>query len=259
MRDTRLPYSPSKALGRKPNSATREAERRAIRLHRRNRTGLLGPSLGRGRGDDASAATARDDLTEKDEAPKIARLGYSSPPFSRPLSSVSSFLVRTGGPSPEVIRDGGTDRRVVVEAASADANEEPASLVTCASTFEVSVDCTHPAVTEDCDSRSCRIPKGCSVMGSPPCENGRGAYDEGEVQVRLTHDFEIAAHETTQAAMAGRGLRESVGYGRCTFGLRISGSSRRQHDVVRRPLVRKPGFRDASAASGSERLGLARP
>ncbi len=91
------------------------------------------------------------------------------------------------------------DRHVFGDAASTDADEEPGPLVSCTSTFAVSADCVHPEVTKDCDARWCRIPKGCSVMGAPPCEFGRGAYDEGEVQVRLTHDFEIAAHETTQA------------------------------------------------------------
>ncbi len=41
-------------------------------------------------------------------------------------------------------------------------------------------------------------------MGSPPCEMGRGS--ENEVQVRLTHDFEIAAHETTQAEWVAVGF-----------------------------------------------------
>ena len=43
-----------------------------VRDEARTIPSLLGPSLGRGRGDDASSATARDDLTENDEAPKIA-------------------------------------------------------------------------------------------------------------------------------------------------------------------------------------------
>jgi formylglycine-generating enzyme required for sulfatase activity len=127
------------------------------------------------------------------------RFGLGAAMLACPLVGVLASCGDDGLTGAEPLRDGGTDRSVVIEAASADADEEPGPLVTCASRFEVSVDCTHPAVTEDCDSRWCRIPKGCSVIGSPPCEFGRGAYDEGEVQVRLTHDFEIAAHETTQA------------------------------------------------------------
>jgi len=56
-------------------------------------------------------------------------------------------------------------------------------------------------------------------MGSPKCEPGRGAYDEDEVQIRLTHDFEIAAHETTQAEWEAAGfVNQSVvdaGYADC--------------------------------------------
>lgn len=105
------------------------------------------------------------------------------------------------------------------DGSAADAGDEPGSVVVCTSTFAVSADCVHPVVTKACDDRWCRIPKGCSVMGSPSCEPGRGAYDEDEVQVRLTQDFEIAAHETTQAEWQAAGfLNQSVidaGYADC--------------------------------------------
>ncbi|MDB4938695.1 MAG: serine/threonine kinase [Labilithrix sp.] len=56
-------------------------------------------------------------------------------------------------------------------------------------------------------------------MGSPPCELGRGALDEDEVQIRLTHDFEIAAHETTQAEWQAAGFENhamiGAGYADC--------------------------------------------
>jgi sulfatase modifying factor 1 len=43
-------------------------------------------------------------------------------------------------------------------------------------------------------------------MGSPPCEFGRGLYDEDQVQTALTHDFEIQQTEMTQAEWAGLGF-----------------------------------------------------
>lgn len=43
------------------------------------------------------------------------------------------------------------------------------------------------------------IEHGTFVMGSPPDEPQRGLYSETQVQVTLTHDFEITATELTQA------------------------------------------------------------
>ena len=43
-------------------------------------------------------------------------------------------------------------------------------------------------------------------MGSPPCEFGRGLYDEDQVQVTLTHDFEMQQTEMTQAQWASLGF-----------------------------------------------------
>ena len=114
--------------------------------------------------------------------------------------------VRAEGPEA-----GSRDAKAMVEVGSADAGEEAGSLVVCASTFAVSADCTHPPVVKNCDGTWCRVPGGCSVMGSARCEFGRGAYDEDEVQVRLTHDFEIAAHETTQ------GEWQRAGFGTPSF------------------------------------------
>ena len=56
------------AVVRRDHEALRDDE---VRDEARAVSSLLGPSLGSGRGDDASAATACDDLTENDEAPKI--------------------------------------------------------------------------------------------------------------------------------------------------------------------------------------------
>jgi len=90
--------------------------------------------------------------------------------------------------------------------APGDAGEEAGAIVSCVSDFELSPGCSHPPVERSCTERWCRIPRGCSVIGSPRCEFGRGAYNEGEAQLRLTHDFEIAAHETTQAEWEGVGF-----------------------------------------------------
>ena len=57
-------------------------------------------------------------------------------------------------------------------------------------------------------------------MGSPLCQYGRGAYSEDEVQVTLTHAFEIADHETTQFEWTTVGFANpshvgSGGFGNC--------------------------------------------
>lgn len=43
-------------------------------------------------------------------------------------------------------------------------------------------------------------------MGSPPCEFGRGLFDEDQVQVTLTRDFEIQQTEMTQAQWVALGF-----------------------------------------------------
>ncbi|MBX3224757.1 MAG: SUMF1/EgtB/PvdO family nonheme iron enzyme [Labilithrix sp.] len=76
----------------------------------------------------------------------------------------------------------------------------------CAQIVRPSADCVHPPVTAECDGGWCRIPKGCFIIGSPPCEPTRGLYDEDQAQVTLTHDFEIQQTEMTQAAWEEVGL-----------------------------------------------------
>ncbi len=58
--------------------------------------------------------------------------------------------------------------------------------------------CQHPAVRPDCANRWCKIPAGCFVMGSPEVEWGRGAYNEDEIAVTLTHDFMVQQYEMTR-------------------------------------------------------------
>lgn len=81
------------------------------------------------------------------------------------------------------------------------ASEEDA----CARVLEPSADCKHPAVTPSCANGWCRIPRGCFIMGSPPCEYGRGLYSEDQIQVTLTRDFEMMQTEMTQAAWIALG------------------------------------------------------
>jgi formylglycine-generating enzyme len=71
--------------------------------------------------------------------------------------------------------------------------------------------CVHPTVNASCDGGWCFIPKGCFVMGSPPCEWGRGAYSENENETRLTHDFWIKQTEVTQADWTAVGLPNPSG------------------------------------------------
>jgi sulfatase modifying factor 1 len=71
--------------------------------------------------------------------------------------------------------------------------------------------CPHVPVVQDCRNGFCRIPAGCFVIGSPPSEQGRGAISEERAQVTLTHDFEIQAHEVTQAEWTALGLHNPSG------------------------------------------------
>ena len=93
----------------------------------------------------------------------------------------------------------------------------------CFSTFPVTPDCKHPPVETKCTDGFCEIPPGCFVMGSPPCQAGRGPASEPESQVTLTHRFEIAQHETTQEEWMAAGFpnnavpakNEPDSYGSC--------------------------------------------
>lgn len=76
----------------------------------------------------------------------------------------------------------------------------------CYSVFPVTPDCKHPAVVAKCTNGFCTVPAGCFVAGSPECQGRRGANSEPEVQVTLTHPFEIAQHEVTQAEWVAQGL-----------------------------------------------------
>lgn len=71
--------------------------------------------------------------------------------------------------------------------------------------------CVHPPVVESCGVGWCRIPHGCFILGSPPCEWGRGLVSENQAQVTLTHDFEIAQTETTQALWTSLGFSNPSG------------------------------------------------
>jgi len=80
----------------------------------------------------------------------------------------------------------------------------------CQSTFRVTADCKHPPVEEHCANGFCTIPPGCFVMGSPECQPRRGALSEPEVQVTLTHRFELGQHEVTQGEWVAAGYRNNV-------------------------------------------------
>jgi len=58
--------------------------------------------------------------------------------------------------------------------------------------------CRHPTVRASCADRWCTIPAGCFVMGSPETEWARGAYNEDEIAVTLTHNFVIQQYEMTR-------------------------------------------------------------
>jgi formylglycine-generating enzyme required for sulfatase activity len=60
--------------------------------------------------------------------------------------------------------------------------------------------CTHARVEQNCSDDWCTIPAGCFVMGSPETEWGRGASNEEQQKVTLTHSFVIQQHEVTNGA-----------------------------------------------------------
>lgn len=72
-------------------------------------------------------------------------------------------------------------------------------------------ECRARAVAKACAGGWCRMPAGCFVMGSPPCEWGRGAYSENQVEVTLTHAFEMQATEFTQTQWVGLGFNNPSG------------------------------------------------
>ena len=112
--------------------------------------------------------------------------------------------VSPGLPAPQ------TDSAAVPPSASIDASYPEAApvdaAVPCVSMFRVSDDCKHPMVEAKCNKGFCTIPAGCFVAGSPECQAVRGAYSEPEVQMTLTHAFEIGQHEVTQEEWVARGL-----------------------------------------------------
>ena len=76
----------------------------------------------------------------------------------------------------------------------------------CRSEFVPAAECKHPAIQPRCSAGYCIIPAGCFVMGSPTCQLNRGANNEAESQVTLTHAFEIGQHEVTQAEWSAAGM-----------------------------------------------------
>ena len=67
--------------------------------------------------------------------------------------------------------------------------------------------CVHPGVVSRCTDGWCLIPRGCFVMGSPPCEWARARDSENEAETTLTHDFLIQETEVKQSDWAALGLR----------------------------------------------------
>lgn len=102
--------------------------------------------------------------------------------------------------------DGGGDESTSAGVPTQDAGDASTSADACARRLQPSSDCVHPNVIADCDGGWCRVPHGCFIMGSPSCEFGRGLYSEDQVQVTLTHDFEIQQTEMTQAHWEGLGF-----------------------------------------------------
>ena len=87
----------------------------------------------------------------------------------------------------------------------------------CRSEFVPAAECKHPAIQPRCSAGYCIIPAGCFVMGSPTCQLNRGANNEAESQVTLTHAFEIGQHPLVSQPWA-EALRSGEGRGPLTEG-----------------------------------------
>jgi len=111
-----------------------------------------------------------------------------------------------GGASSDAANEGATAEGDVWTAASSGQGDGGNPADGCAPSVRPSADCVHPQVAPQCRGGWCFIPHGCFVMGSPPCEFGRGLYDEDQVQAVLTHDFEIQQTEMTQGEWTGLGF-----------------------------------------------------
>ncbi len=82
--------------------------------------------------------------------------------------------------------------------------------------LQPTADCRHPDVERNCNDGFCRIPAGCFIMGAPRDEFMVGRYTDVQVQVTLTHDFEVGEREVTYEQWLAGGFeapvrREGVG------------------------------------------------
>lgn len=108
-----------------------------------------------------------------------------------------------GGGAPPPTDDAGV---LEPDAADADSVVEAAEPDACAAVLLPSATCKHPVVSPDCTGGWCRISPGCFIMGSPPCEPGRGLYSEQQVEVTLTRAFEMKQTEVTQEEWLAAGF-----------------------------------------------------
>lgn len=74
--------------------------------------------------------------------------------------------------------------------------------------------CRHPVVAPECSQGWCRLPRGCFIAGSPPCEVDRPRYDAEPTQMTLTHDFALRQTELTQAEWMAVGFPNPSGQGK---------------------------------------------
>lgn len=136
--------------------------------------------------------------------------------WSLALLTVLSCACNTrGGPSPVTDRppDAESGGRDSGYASRADGSADAPDGGGCQQDLVVEKNCVHPAVVADCAQGWCRIPRGCFVAGAPLCEQGRARDSEPQVQVTLTHDFEIQKYEASQADWAAAGFVQEVPVG----------------------------------------------
>jgi hypothetical protein len=99
--------------------------------------------------------------------------------------------------------DAGFEASPSVIDASADGAD---AAISCLSPFQTTSACEHGLVAKNCNANYCSISPGCFVMGSPECQHGRGGNSEPEVQVTLTHRFEVAQTETRRSDWSALGF-----------------------------------------------------
>jgi formylglycine-generating enzyme len=106
------------------------------------------------------------------------------------------------------VSDGGSDASTTQSSFPVPVRPTPSEFVQPGTPVNLapSADCAHPTVHSDCSNGFCRIPPGCFVMGAARDRPEAAMYADVQVQVSLTHAFEIGETEVTNAEWTNAGF-----------------------------------------------------